>query len=158
MPPFTSVKQRLHEKGIVLPEPFRPVGLYKPVKIVGDRLYVSGHGPWVGDVPIIGKLGWDLSIKEGKRAAYHAGLGILSTLENEVDLDRIDTLFRTFAMVNSSQTFSSHPEVIDGFSELMLLAFGPENGVGARSAIGVASLPFNIAVEIECEFILRRAS
>ena len=149
-----SLKEQLRLKGIELPPPFRSVGLYKPVSIDGNRLYVSGHGPWVNGKPIVGKLGWSLDLEEGKAAARQVGLGILSTIENEVGLDRIERLYRAFGMVNANPTFTSHPEVIDGFSELMQLAFGPEHGVGARSAIGVASLPFNIAVEVECEFIL----
>ncbi|SRR5579883_323475 len=151
-----SIASKLESLGIVLPEPFKPVGLYKPVSIVGRRLYVSGHGPWPNGEAIKAKVGSELTVREAADAARHVGLGILSTLEHQVGLDNVLRLYRTFGMVNSEPRFEKHPQVIDGFSALMVEVFGPDRGMGARSAVGVNSLPFGIAVEIEAEFILRR--
>ncbi len=148
------IHDRLRALGIRLPAPKQPVALYKPGSIDGNRYYFSGHGPWVDGLPIVGKLGASMTVSEGAQAAYHVGLGILSTLDAEVGLERIEKLYRAFGMVNSAPYFTEHPAVIDGFSKLMRAVFGPEKGVGARSAIGVAGLPFGIPVEIEGEFIL----
>src|SRR5581483_641008 len=137
-----SITRRVAELGLVLPEPFAPVGLYKPVSIDGRRIYVSGHGPWPNGEAIKGKVGSELSVEQGADAARHVGLGILSTLANQVGLDNIQCLFRTFGMVNCEPHFDKHPQVIDGFSSLMAEVFGAERGMGARSAIGVCSLPF----------------
>ncbi len=147
-----NIKTKLKQLNIVLPEPKKPVGLYTSALVVGNRLLVSGHGPWVKGEPITGKLGADMSIEAGRNAAYHVGLGVLSSIESEIGLNKVVRLVKTFGMVNATAEFSEHPAVIDGFSQLMIDVFGAERGIGTRSAVGFISLPFGIAVEIEAEF------
>ena len=104
---------------------------------------------------ITGRVGADLTLDQGKAAARQVGLTILATLRNELgSLDRIRRLVKTLGMVNATPDFAQHPQVINGYSELMSELFGPENGIGARSAVGMGSLPGNIAVEIEAIFEL----
>ncbi len=146
-----NIKTRLRALGIVLPEPKEPVGIYKSLIVIGNRLLVSGHGPWIKGEPITGKLGADMSVEQGRNAAYHVGLGMLSTIEHECGLNKVVSLVKTFGMVNATTEFGQHPAVIDGFSKLMFDVFG-ERGIGTRSAVGLISLPFGIAVEIEAEF------
>ena len=151
----TPIHDRLTKLGIVLPPPPKPVGMYKSAIAVGNRLLVSGHGPWVDGKPIKGKLGADMDVDGGKYAARHVGLGILATIENNVGLERVEQLVKTLGMVNAAPYFKDHPQVIDGFSQLMIEVFGEDAGVGSRSAVGHVSLPFGIAVEVECEFLLK---
>lgn len=150
-----AIRARLEELGIVLPPAKEPVGNYMPTIACGNLLYVSGHGPWVGGHPIVGKVGATMSLEEGKEAAYHVALGILSTVEMTVGLERVYRLVESLGLVNSAPTFTQHPEVIDGYSDVMASVFGPVKGVGARTAIGVASLPFGIAAEVKCIFELK---
>ena len=137
-----------------LPPPPKPVGVYKPLVIAGNLAYVSGHGPLKPDQTLItGRVGTDLDLAEGKLAARQTGLAILATLRAHLgSLNRIKRLVKVLGMVNCSADFQLHPAVINGFSELMAEVFGPENGIGARSAVGMGSLPNNIAVEIEAIF------
>jgi enamine deaminase RidA (YjgF/YER057c/UK114 family) len=131
------------------------VAKYKTALLVGQVLYVSGHGPLQADGKslVVGKLGADLTLEQGKEAARLTGLAILSTLRNALgSLDRVKRLVKTVGMVNCKDDFTDHPKVINGFSELMAAVFGDETGVGARSAVGMNSLPSNMAVEIECIF------
>ena len=129
-------------------------GIYQPVRIVDGCAYVSGHGPLCEDESyIIGKVGVDLGVAEAHAAARQTGLAILSSLKSTLGtLDKVDCLIKSFGMVNSSPEFSDHPQVINGYSELMVEVFGQEKGVGARSAVGMGSLPNNMAVEIEAVF------
>lgn len=151
----TQPEDRITELGLRLPPPPQPVGVYKPALVVGNLLYVSGHGPLLDDGSLIkGKVGADLTLEEGKHAARQVGLAMLATIRAHVgSLNRVRRLVKTLGMVNSTPDFDQHPAVINGFSELMAEVFGPENGVGVRSAIG-AILPLGIAVEIEAVFEL----
>lgn len=148
-------EDRIAELGLPLPPPPKPVGVYKPALVVGNLLYVSGHGPLLEDGSLIkGRVGADLTLEEGKRAARQVGLAMLATIRAHLgSLNRVKRLVKTLGMVNSTLDFDQHPAVINGFSELMAEVFGPENGVGVRSAIG-AMLPLGIAVEIEAVFEL----
>jgi enamine deaminase RidA (YjgF/YER057c/UK114 family) len=148
-------EQRITELGLDLPTAPKPMGVYKPVLIVGNLLYVSGQGPLQSDGTLIkGRVGDDLSLEQGKQAARQVGLAMLSTIKANIgDLNKIRRLVKTLGMVNSSPDFDMHPAVINGFSELMALVFGEDDGVGVRSAVGMI-LPGNIAVEIEAMFEL----
>jgi enamine deaminase RidA (YjgF/YER057c/UK114 family) len=128
----------------------KPAGVYKPAVQVGNLLYVSGHGPLLPDGSLIaGKVGGDLTEELGKAAARQVGLTILATLRAQLgSLDRVVRMVKVLGMVNATPDFTRHPQVINGFSELFRDIFG-EDGVGARSAVGMGSLPGNIAVEIE---------
>lgn len=146
---------RIVELGLILPPAPKPGGLYKPVLAIGNFLYISGQAPVSSDgSQITGKLGKDLKTEEGKLAARQVGLTMLSTIKEHFgDLKKIKRLVRVLGMVNSTADFDQHPAVINGFSELMADVFGPENGIGVRSAVGMI-LPNNIAVEIEAMFEL----
>jgi enamine deaminase RidA (YjgF/YER057c/UK114 family) len=145
---------RVQELHLTLPAPPRPVAKYKTALQIGNLLYVSGHGPLKPDGKMIqGRVGADLSMEQGKEAARVVGLAILSTVRNTLgSFDKVKRLVKTLGMVNSTADFKDHPLVINGFSELMAEVFGDDAGVGTRSAVGMGSLPSNIAVEIECVF------
>jgi len=146
---------RIQELHLMLPPPPKPVAKYKTAVQVGNMLYVSGHGPLNPDGSSFmnGRVGDNLSLEQGKEAARLVGLAILSTVRNTLgSLDNVKRLVKTLGMVNSTPEFKDHPRVSNGFSELMAEVFGEDAGVGARSAVGMGSLPSNIAVEIECVF------
>ncbi len=146
---------RLKDLQLTLPPAPKPVAKYKTAVQVGNVLYVSGHGPAKVDdkSPISGRLGDDLTLEQGKEAARLVGMAILSTVRNTLGtLDRVKRLVKTLGMVNATPDFKDHPQVINGFSELMAEVFGDDAGVGARSAVGMGSLPSNIPVEVECIF------
>ena len=145
---------RVRELGLTLPPAPKPVAKYKTALQVGNMLYVSGHGPLKPDSKMIqGRVGADLTPEQGKEAARVVGLAILSTVRNTLgSLDKVKRLVKSLGMVNSTAEFQDHPQVINGFSELMADVFGDDAGVGTRSAVGMGSLPANIAVEIECVF------
>jgi enamine deaminase RidA (YjgF/YER057c/UK114 family) len=149
-----SPEAKIQELHLVLPPAPKPVAVYKPAVLVGNMLYVSGHGPLRPDMTqILGRVGDDLTLEQGYQAARQVGLAILSTVRNTLgSLDKVKRLIKTLGMVNCTPDFKDHPKVINGFSELMADVFGKENGIGARSAVGMVSLPGNIAVEIECIF------
>jgi enamine deaminase RidA (YjgF/YER057c/UK114 family) len=146
---------RVVQLGLVLPPAPKPAGLYKPVVVAGKFLYVSGQGPLRPDGTLItGKLGEDASTSDGKLAARQVGLTMLSTIRTHFgELKKVRRIVKVLGMVNSSPGFDQHPAVINGFSELMVEVFGEENGIGARSAVGMI-LPSNIQVEIEAIFEL----
>ncbi len=146
-----SAEARIQELGLELPPPPKPGGIYKPVVVVGNMAYVSGHGPLKSDGTMItGRVGVDTDLEGGYAAARQTGLAILATLRSQLgSLDRIKRVIKTLGMVNASADFGQHPQVINGFSELMRDVFGEENGVGARSAVGMGSLPGNITTEVE---------
>ena len=148
-------ESKINELGLELPPAPKPMGVYKPVLVIGNFLYVSGQGPLKPDGTLIkGKVGNELSMEEGKLAARQVGLAMLSTIKANIgDLSKIKRLVKVLGMVNSSPDFDQHPSVINGFSELMADVFGEDNGVGVRSAVGMI-LPGNIAVEIEAMFEL----
>lgn len=131
-------------------------GVYQPVVIVGNLAYVSGHGPYLGDGKYLtGRVGADLDLEAGQAAARQTGLALLATLKNELgSLDRVKRVVKLLGMVNSTPDFPDHPKVINGCSELFGEIWGEECGIGARSAVGMGSLPGNIAVEIEGIFEL----
>jgi enamine deaminase RidA (YjgF/YER057c/UK114 family) len=130
-------------------------GVYKPVIIINNMLYVSGQGPVQNDASLItGKLGKELNTKEGYDAAREVGLTMLSTIKSQIgDLNKIKRLVKTLGMVNCTQDFHEQPQVINGFSELFAELLGDDHGKGARSAVGMI-LPGNIAVEVEAIFEL----
>ncbi|MBT8206014.1 MAG: RidA family protein [Eudoraea sp.] len=147
--------QRITSLGLVLPPAPPPAGLYKPVLVVGEFLFVSGQGPMKSDgTYITGRVGEDLNLGQAKLAAEQVGLTMLSTIKTHFgDIDRIKRLVKTLGMVNCTPEFDQQPLVINGFSELMADVFGTDMGVGARSAVGMV-LPGHVAVEIEAMFQL----
>jgi len=151
-----SAEAKLVELNLKLPPLPKPGGVYKPVVIVGNMAYVSGHVSLKSDGSILtGRVGADVDQDYGKRAAEGAGLAILATLRaNLGSLDRVKRVVKTLGMVNSSADFTNHPEVINGCSELWAQIWGQEHGVGARSAVGMGSLPRNSTVEVEAIFEL----
>jgi hypothetical protein len=156
---MTRIEQRLQDLGLVLPQPLElPPGVVLPfpwVRIVGTRALISGHGPTNQDGSLaqpFGKVGQEVSQEQAYEAARLTGLAILGSLQRELgSLDRICAWTRIFGMVNSAPGFKSQPAVINGFTNLIIEIFGPEIGAHARSAVGLAELPFNIPVEIEGE-------
>jgi enamine deaminase RidA (YjgF/YER057c/UK114 family) len=149
-----SAEAILAEWKLELPPAPKPAGVYKPLLICGNLAYLSGHGPLRSDGSLItGRVGTDLDRQAGYDAARQTGLAILATLRaNLGSLDRVRRLVKTLGLVNSASDFFDHPAVINGFSELFAGLYGRENGVGARSAVGVAALPGNMAVEVEAIF------
>jgi len=149
------IAERLVELGVVLPEAFPPAGNYLACVVDGDLVYVGGHGPIDGNHIVRGKVGGDLSLDEGRQAARLTALSILATLQKELgDLDRVERIVKVFGMVNVASGFNQTPAVIDGCSDLLVEIFG-EAGRHTRSAVGLAELPFDIAVEIELTARLR---
>jgi len=154
-----EIEQRLEALGLELPKPLQPPsGVRLPfasVRVHGNRAYIAGHGPQNpdGSVPEpLGKVGGEVSLEEGYQAARLTALSILGSLKRELgDLDRVTAWLRVFGMVNSAPGFVLQPKVINGFSDLILELYGPERGKHARSAVGLAELPFHIPVEIEAE-------
>ena len=157
-----KIEARLTELGLVLPAPMKPPpGVRLPfqfVRVVGNRAYISGHGPQNADGSIatpLGKVGRDLTVEQGYDAARLTALSILGSLHRVLgDLDRVRAWTRVFGMVNSAPGFNRQPTVINGFSDLIIGLYGPERGAHSRSAVGMAELPFDIPVEIEGEIDL----
>jgi enamine deaminase RidA (YjgF/YER057c/UK114 family) len=149
-----SAESKLLELNLQLPPVPKPGGVYKPVVIVGNLAYVSGHVSLKPDGSIItGRVGSEVNEAFGKEAAQAAGLAILATLRSNLgNLDRVKRVIKTLGMVNSTPDFKNHPEVINGCSELWAKLWGTENGVGARSAVGMGALPRNATVEVEAIF------
>ncbi len=153
------IENRLAELGLELPQPMKtPPGLALPfpwVRLWPGHAFVSGHGPLQPDGslwPVLGKAGADLTEEQAYQAARATALAMLASLRDTLgDLDRITAWLRVFGMVNVAPGFTRTPAVINGFSDLVLELWGPEAGPHARSAIGVAELPFSIPVEIEAE-------
>jgi enamine deaminase RidA (YjgF/YER057c/UK114 family) len=159
---MAKIEQRLQALGLVLPAPLQlPPGAALPfpwVRVVGSRALISGHGPTNTDGSLaqpLGKVGAEVTVEQGHVAARLAGLAILASLQRELgDLDRIARWVRVFGMVNSAPGFNRQPAVINGFTELIVEVFGNEVGAHARSAVGMAELPFDIPVEVEGEVVL----
>ncbi len=145
----------MKDLNLQLPPAPPPAGVYRPVLVVGNFLYVSGQGPVNLDGSLmIGRAGDDLDKEQAKLAARQVGLTMLSTITTHFgSLDKIKRMVKVLGMVNCTPDFGQHPYVINGFSELMADIFGEENGIGARSAVGMM-LPNNIPVEIEAIFEL----
>jgi enamine deaminase RidA (YjgF/YER057c/UK114 family) len=156
---MARIESKLKEMGLALPDPFKvPEEVRLPfswVRIRGNRAFISGHGPQDTDgsfAPPLGKVGKDLTIEEGYTSARKVALSMLGTLKRELgDLDRVAAWLRVFGMVNSAPGFDQQPRVINGFSDLIIELYGPERGGHARSAVGMAELPFSFPVEIEAE-------
>ena len=151
-----NAEERFLQLGLKLPPAPAPLGVYKPYLIDGKYLYLSGHGPVKEDKTlIIGRIGSELNIEEGKLAARQVGLTMLSTICTHIgSLDKIKRVIKVLGMVNCTEDFERHPYVINGCSELFAAVWGEENGIGVRSAVGFGSLPDNIPVEIEAMFEL----
>lgn len=150
----TGIDARLLALGLELPPPPKPGGVYRPVVIVGSLAHVSGHGPLRADGSYVtGRVGADLDVAAGREAARQTALAMLSSLKAALgSLDRVTRVVKLLGMVQSTPEFGDHPLVINGCSELFAELFGPDRGIGARSAVGMLSLPSGIAVEIEGVF------
>ena len=151
-----SADDRIKELNLQLPEAPKPGGIYTPAVQVGNMLYVSGHGPVQMDGSLMaGRVGQDLSEEQGQQAARQVGLTILATLIAHLGtLNKVERVVKVLGMVNAAADFQRHPSVINGFSQLMVDVFG-ESGRGARSAVGMGSLPGNIPVEVEAIFQIK---
>jgi enamine deaminase RidA (YjgF/YER057c/UK114 family) len=157
-----NVYERIQNLGLVLPDPPRiPKDVVLPfgwVRVCGSRALISGHGPTLADGTFagpFGRVGTDVTPEDAYLAARRTALAILASLHRELhDLNRITAWVRVFGMVNCAPGFRAMPTVINGFSDLIIELFGPECGQHARSAVGVAELPFDIPVEIEGEVVI----
>ncbi len=153
-----SAEERLAAKlaglGLAMPAAAKPKGLYRPLVIVDNLAYTSGHLPMTPDGELVtGRVGDDLDVEQAQQAAVLAGLGILATLKAELgSLNRVRRVVKVLGMVNCTADFTEQPAVVNGASGLLADVFGPEAGIGARSALGVGSLPLRAAVEIEAAF------
>ena len=149
-----SAEARLSELGLKLPPAPEPKGVYKPLAMIGNVAYVSGHPPMRADGSLLtGRVGDDMDQQAAYDAARLTGLAILATLRKELgSLDRVRRVIKVLGLVKSTVEFDQQPAVINGCSELFAEVFGPEAGVGARSALGTSSLPLGIPVEIEAIF------
>jgi enamine deaminase RidA (YjgF/YER057c/UK114 family) len=158
-----TIDERITELGHVLPPAIVPppgvVLPFAPVRVIGDRAVFSGHGPQRPDGSVagpFGQVGTDVDVDQAYAAARSTALSILGSLRRELgDLDRITGWVRVFGMVNSAPGFEHQPAVINGCSDLLIEIFGPHVGAHARSAVGMAALPFGIPVEIEGEVTIR---
>jgi enamine deaminase RidA (YjgF/YER057c/UK114 family) len=156
---MSEIQTKLAAMGLQLPGPIQlPPGVVLPfsfVRLRGNRAYVSGHIALQPDGAIarsLGKVGAEVSEEQGYQAARGTALAILASLKGELgDLDRVANWLRAFGMVNTAPGFDRYPAVINGFSDLILELYGPERGAHARSAVGMAGLPFGAPVEIEAE-------
>jgi enamine deaminase RidA (YjgF/YER057c/UK114 family) len=151
-----SIEQKLAELGLQLPILPPSKGIYKSCLVVGNLLYVSGHVSVNADgTYITGKLGKDVDEEQGKLAARQCGLGMLSSIKKHFgNLHKLKRVVKLLGMVNATPDYTKHPLVINGCSELFAQLMGEENGIGVRSAVGMGSLPNNVAVEIEAVFEL----
>jgi enamine deaminase RidA (YjgF/YER057c/UK114 family) len=153
------IEAKLRAMELALPEPLRlPPGVALPfpwVRVRGNRAYVSGHGPQNPDGSLaepLGKVGLEVSVHQATHLARLTALAILGSLKRELgELDRVSAWLRVFGMVNSAPGFNQQPAVINGFTELIVELYGAQRGRHARSAVGMAELPFRIPVEIEAE-------
>ena len=154
-----QIEARLKRLGLVLPPaivvPPKTRLPFSFVRVRGNRAYVSGHAPQTAEGTIavpVGKVGRDVSLTQGYQAARLTALAVLGSLQRELgDLDRVTAWLRVFGMVNSAPGVVQQPAIINGFSDLILELWGPDAGAHARSAVGMAELPFNIPVEVEAE-------
>ncbi len=149
-----SADAKITELDLQLPPAPKPVGVYKPIVIVGNMAYLSGHGPLRTDKTLItGRLGDCMDVEAGYQAARTTGLALLATLrENLGSLDRVVRVVKVLGLVRCTDSFDAQPAVINGCSELFRDVFGEDAGIGARSALGTNALPGGIAVEIEAIF------
>jgi enamine deaminase RidA (YjgF/YER057c/UK114 family) len=145
-----GVEARLKKLGIVLPPAPAPMANYVRAVRVGNLLFTSGAGPFRdGKLAYVGKVGRDLTVEEGQQAARLVGINLLAAIKATLgSLDRVKRVVKVLGMVNATDDFVDHPKVMNGCSDLLVEVFG-EAGRHARSAVGMASLPLGIAVEIE---------
>ncbi|MCL4487879.1 MAG: RidA family protein [Chloroflexi bacterium] len=155
---MSRIEAKLEAMGLTLPEQTVSPGMklrFKWVRVHGNRAYVSGHGPLNPDGSVagpLGKVGQEVTPEQAYQSARLVALAVLGSLKRELgDLDRVTAWLRVFGMVNAAPGFNQTPPVINGFSDLIMELYGDEAGTHARSAVGVAALPFNIPVEIEAE-------
>jgi enamine deaminase RidA (YjgF/YER057c/UK114 family) len=142
-------EERLRELGIELPAPYAPVANYVRAVRSGDLVFLGGHGPCEFADEDRGKVGRDRTVDEAYESARRTGICLLASLKGEIgDLSKVKRIVRVFGMVNAVDGFMKHPQVINGCSDLLVEVFG-ERGRHARAAVGMASLPFDITVEIE---------
>lgn len=155
---MSRVAERLAEAGLTLPAYQQLPSDFPRVRTleVGELLFVSGHGPDAPEFPRLrGKVGRELDVEAGRQAARQTALNILSTIDHEIGFDRIERIVKLLGMVRSGEDFGGQPKVIDGASEVFLIAFGRDLGIHTRSAVGMAELPDGIPVEIELQAQLR---
>ena len=156
---MAKIEATLKQMGLVLPEPLKvPAGIkipFSPVVVSGNRAYISGHAPQNPDGTIakpLGKVGGEVTMEQAQHLAKLVGLSILGSLKRELgDLDRVKQWLRVLGMVNVAPGFIMTTPVINGFSEFILEVYGTKRGAHTRSAVGMAVLPLDIAVEIEAE-------
>jgi len=150
----TRLSEKLSELGLQFPPAPEPKGVYRPVVISGNLARTSGHLPIKPDGELmVGRVGDELTIEDGYKAAMFAGMGILATIRKELgSLDRLRRLVKVLGVVQCTPDFHQQPAVVNGCSELFAEVFGPDSGIGARTAIGTNSLPLNVPVEIEAIF------
>lgn len=159
------IEAKLAELGLALPAEMRvPPGFrikWRQVRVIGTRAIIAGHGPRQADGSFAGrpgKLGAELTVEDGYRAARATGLSILGDLKRELgDLDRVQSWLRVFGMVNSAPGFTAQPQVIDGFTDLMVQLYGEDAAICPRAVAGVAELALNAPVVIEGEVEIRPA-
>ena len=146
-----SAEAKIAELNLELPPSPKPAGVYRPIVIVDNIAYLSGHLPLLPEGGMMtGRVGADVNQESGYEAARRVGLAMLTTLRDELgSLDRVARVIKILGMVNCTTDFHAQPAVINGCSELLAEVFGSDIGVGARSAVGVAALPLNVTVEIE---------
>ena len=151
----TLPSEQIKKLNLTFPPAPKPAGVYRPVLVVGKFLYVSGQGPMRNDGTLmLGRLGDNLTTEEGKLVARQVGLTMLSSIQTHFgSLNKIKRVVKVLGMVNCTQDFTQHPLVVNGFSELMAVVFGKEDGIGVRSAVGMI-LPDGIPVEVEAMFEL----
>lgn len=149
-----SNEERLKKLDVELPPAPKAIGVYKPAVVTGNLLFTSGHGPLKPDGTLYtGVVGQSATQEEGYAAARQTGLAILATVRKQLgSLDRVKRVLKVLGMVQCTADFHQHPAVINGCSELFAQVFGEDEGVGARSAVGMNSLPVNMMVEIEAIF------
>ena len=155
-----SADARLKELGLTLPKPMQTANLpFELIRVDGNHAYLAGHVPLAADGSLakpLGKVGAELTQEQGYEAARLVALGFLATIEAHLgSLDRVAGWLKLFGMVNAAPGFNNLPAVINGASELILDVFGPEAGAHARSAVGMAELPFSVPVEIEAELLVK---
>jgi enamine deaminase RidA (YjgF/YER057c/UK114 family) len=151
-----SAEQRLAALGLTLPPPPTPLGNYVPFRLAGNLLFLSGVGPRQADgVSVTGKVGAEVDVERAYEAAKLCGLNLLVNIRAAAgSLDRVDTILKVLGMVNAVPSFTDHPKVINGCTDLFVAVFG-DSGRPARSAVGMGSLPGNISVEVEAVVLLK---
>ena len=151
-----NIEQKLHEMGLQFPKIPVSRGIYKRCLTVGNFLFVSGHVSVHTDGRFFtGKVGTTISEEDGKAAARQCALGMLCSIKDHLgSFDRLKRVIKILGMVNCGPDFEKHALIINGCSELFVKLLGEENGIGVRSAVGMVSLPGNVAVEVEGLFEL----